>query len=395
MKIAVMSDFHFGYNDDALTQAGDALRKARGLADFVIAAGDLFDSRIPRQEVVNDSVRLLKDHNRRTNVDSLKITVLEGDGGDGEKAVDRIPVIAIYGTHERRTKGLVNAVQVLDSAGLVLNAHARTIVVEKGGERVAVQGMGGVPEEQAAEHLRLLSQKPLAGAFNIFVFHQSLKEVISVGEGMSASELPPGFDVYVDGHIHWAQELKSQGKRILLPGSTVVTQMKESETGPKGFYLLDTASGEASFVKIESRQFFFSEIAFENASPSEVERKAREKLAEILVQAGGRVPLVKLKLRGTLEKGIQAQNIDLGGVEKDFAERMALAIDKEFASEELREKIELLRRLRDEKKSVREMGLAVLKKKLSEAGNGGAALKAEELFELLAEGEVGKALEIV
>ena len=60
MKIAVMSDFHFGYNDDALTQAGDALRKARGLADFVIAAGDLFDSRIPRQEVVNDSVRLLK-----------------------------------------------------------------------------------------------------------------------------------------------------------------------------------------------------------------------------------------------------------------------------------------------------------------------------------------------
>ncbi len=396
MKIAVMSDLHLGYNEDALVQAAGALEKARGLTDFAIAAGDLFDSRVPRQEVVHDAMKLFKDHQRRTRTDSLKMMVVE-DGA--EKPFESTPLIAIYGTHERRTRGLVNAVQVLDSAGLVANVHAKTIIVEKAGERVAVQGMGGVPEEQAGEHLRLLDPKPVPGAFNVFVFHQSLKEIISVSEGMSASDLPDGFDLYVDGHIHWAQELRFREKRILLPGSTVVTQMKRSETEPKGFYVFDTATGDASFVKIDSRPFFFSEIVFENASPSKIEEEARKKLAEMVIRARGRTPLVKLKLRGTLEKGIQAQNIDLSNVEKEFGERMVLSIDKEFASEELREKIELLRRLREEKKGVREMGLAVLEKKLSEAG---VKMPSEELFELLSEARgnesderIKKALELV
>ena len=379
MKIAVMSDFHFGHNDDALAQATEALRKARELSDFVIAAGDLFDSRVPRQETVHDAMRLFKDHSRHAKTDSLKMTLIDG----AERKVETVPVVAIYGTHERRTKGLINAVQVLDSAGLVLNVHAKTLVVEKGGEKVAVQGMGGVPEEQAAENLKLLEQKPVPGAFNIFVFHQSMKELISVGENvMSANDLPPGFDLYVDGHIHWDQEIRSGGKRILLPGSTVVTQMRASEVKPKGFYVFDTATGDASFVKINSRPFLFSEVVFENASPSQVDERVRGKLAEMLIQAGGRAPLVKLKLLGTLEKGIQPQNIDLGGVEREFAGRMDLSIDKEFASEELKEKIELLRRLRDEKKSVRDMGLAVLDRKLAEAG---VKINSEGLFELLSE----------
>ena len=396
MKIAIMSDFHFGYNDDALVQAAEALRRARESADFVIAAGDLFDSRVPRPEIIHDAITILKDHERKTGSGGVEISEL---GGGGKKTLANSPLIAIYGTHERRTKGLVNAVQVLDSAGLVVNVHAKTALVEKNGEIVAVQGMGGVPEEHAAENLRLLDPRPVPGAFNIFVFHQSMKEIASVGEGMAATDLPGGFDLYVDGHIHWAQELKLEGKRVLLPGSTVVTQMKRTETEPKGFYLFDTATGAASFVKISSRPFFFSEIVLENASPSKVVEEARKKLSELAIQAGGRTPLVKLKLLGTLEKGIRPQDVDLAPLEREFGEKMALGIDKEFASEELAEKIGLLRKLREEKKSVREMGLSVLERKLFEAG---VRLPSEELFELLADAKGGekdekirRALEIV
>ncbi|MFH1247227.1 MAG: hypothetical protein V1644_02490 [Candidatus Micrarchaeota archaeon] len=62
MKIAIVSDFHLGYNDDALPQAKMGLEKARQLADAVIAPGDLFDVRVPKQEVVNEGIKLFKTH---------------------------------------------------------------------------------------------------------------------------------------------------------------------------------------------------------------------------------------------------------------------------------------------------------------------------------------------
>ncbi len=403
MKLAIASDFHFGYNDDALPQAADCLNKALAMADAVVLAGDLFDSRLPKQETVNDALRVFRSFSKKFAAkNSVKVKAFSEDGNEVE--TDYAPIIAIYGTHERRTKGLVNAIQLLDSAGVIANCHAKPLVLEKkregaDAERVCVQGMGGIPEEYAKNAIDLIGFTPVERAFNLFVFHQTLQELIpQVGElALRSQDLPNGFDLYVDGHIHWKYDDVCEGKRILLPGSTVVTQMRKKEMEPKGFYLFDTLTGKADFVPILTRPFEFVELEFNAGSIAEINSMATKLVAEIAKRHEGQMPLVKLKIKGSLAAGLQASNLDLSELSKYFEGKMLLSIDKELESMELKEKIERLRKIREEKKSVRELGLDVLKQKLQSAAESNPTAKAlsgreEELFDLLAENKVDDAL---
>lgn len=391
MKIAFASDFHFGFGDDALAQAAEALRQACSEADLVVLAGDLFDSRVPKQEVVYDAVRLLSEAKAvleaKATVSGLKLRLLR----DGTETRQTVPIVAIYGTHERRTKGLVNIIQVLDSAGLVLNCHAGVVAADLNGERVAIQGMGGVPEEYAKQVLDAIEFKPLPESFDVFVFHQTLRELIpAVVEGIAAADLPKGFDLYVDGHIHWARELNEGGKRILLPGSTVVTQMKKSEASPKGFYVCDSLSKEVVFKEIRVRPFVYAEVEFKDAWPEEVIAACRLKLEEIALKQAGRKPLVKLKLKGSLAQRLSTSAVDLTALEKEFGERMLLTLDRDFEGADLKERIEALRKKRGETTGARGAGAALLRERLKERQSPWA--EDEQLFALLAEKESEAAL---
>lgn len=388
MRIAVMSDFHFGFNEDSLDNARKTMEGAvRDNADFIIMAGDLFDYRIPKQETINEAIKLFNDF--RDKFPGLRISEIK-EGGRLEK-VPCIPLVGIYGTHERRSKGMVNVIQVMHTAQSMINVHGLKLVVEKNGERIAVQGMGGVPEEFAAKAVKQMDFKPVKEAFNVFIFHQTLREIIPADEeALSAEDLPEGFDLYVNGHIHWAQEFTAQGKRILLPGSTVVTQMKKNETKKKGYYLFDTYTGKAAFHTISSRSFFFEELRFKEADTVMVENALSRKLEEISNNSGNSIPLVKIKLFGTLAKGTDPSLLQLRGIEEKYSRNMQLSIDNELESPALKEKIELIRRMRSEGKDAREMGLKLLHQKLREKN----LECSEELFESLVQGELEPALEL-
>ncbi len=380
-----MSDFHLGYSDDALPQCRSALEKAVQVADVVIAAGDLFDVRIPKQETVNEAVKLFKQHSEAmAHKGGAKIT-------KGEKIYGDNPAIAIHGTHERRTKGLVNVVEMLDSAGVLVNCHNKHVIVEKNGERVAIMGMGGVPEEYAGEIVKTAGFKPLENCFNIFAFHQTLKEVIPMAEAcMSMNDLPPGFDLYVNGHIHWRREIKNGDKLLLIPGSTVITQMKKNEVEKKGFWLFDTITKNYEFAHIESRQFFYKEIYLENATVETVKQEVEKAIAEV---AKIENPLVKIKLRGSLASGITSASIDANALAASF-KNSEVYIDKEFEmAETLKEKIELIRKLKTQEKSVSEIGIAILKEKLKKKNF--SVKREEELFSLLSEGEIEKTIALL
>ncbi len=382
MKIAITSDFHLGYSEDALPQAQMILEKAAQLADIVIAAGDLFDVRVPKQEIVNDGIKLFKQYSENTK-SSARIT-------KGEKTYEKPVVIAIPGTHERRTKGLVNVIDMLDSANVLANCHNKHVVVEKNEEKIAIIGMAGVPEEYASQVVKVAGFKPLENCFNVFFFHQTLKEVIPMNDAfMTMDDLPPGFDLYVNGHIHWKREIKTRDKLLLIPGSTVITQMKKNEMEKKGFWLFDTATRGYEFIYIDSRPFFYREIYLEGATVEKINNEVEKTMVEIQVNN----PLVKIKLRGSLASGLNSSAIDASAIASRF-KNMELYIDKEFEIvETLKEKIELLRKLKTEEKSVAELGIAVLKDKLKK--NNFKFEKEEELFSLLSDGEVEKASELV
>ena len=403
MKIAITGDFHFGFNEDAAEQAARVMQDASSNADALILAGDLFDSRVPRQETIFEAIKAFRQC-QQAGGGSTRVFSIEGE--ERRPLEGHFPLLAIYGTHERRTKGLVNVIQLLDSAGILVSCHARKILLEKPSEdgsavqRVVVQGLGGLPEEMAAKAIELMDFAPVKDAVNIFVFHQSLRELIPQDEDcLSAAELPEGFDLYVDGHIHWRQELKEAGRHLLLAGSTVVTQMKPNETNPKGYYLYDTERRKATFVQVPTRPFIYEEMAFDGASPKQVEEEVAAKLASILVKYPQEQPLVKLKLRGRLAQGFAASQVDVHPMERAYAGRLNLSIDREIGSLALTERIEKLRKdaARTDEKTSFELGMCFLKRRLGELGvtNEELAADLEDVFELLSTGQVDAAVDLL
>ncbi len=369
MKIAILGDFHLGYPrfyEDSFAQAEAAFSKACEVSDLVILVGDIFDTKTPRLEVIERALRIF-------GIAKRKEWKARGEG---------IPVLAIHGTHERRQKDSVNAIQMIEAAGLWKNVHNTKAVFALEGERVAVQGLGGVPEEFAAAAMRAAGFKPEPDALNILVFHQSIEELIpGKGEMLALGDLPPGFDVYACGHMHRSHFEKVGAGELIVPGSTVVTQMRKEEAGGKGFVIFDTKTGKREFVEIDSRPFFFKELALSGAGGEEVRKKIRETVGDFTL--AGKKPIVKIKITGTLAKGLKPG--DIGKIENEFSEKAFVSIDIELEEQAIAKSLELLRDIRGKKLSIREMGLEILKKKLAEAK--GPVEKAEILFDQLSEGK--------
>ena len=188
MKIAILSDFHIGYErfrEDALRQAEEALDIACKEADMMVIAGDIFDYRHPRPEVTVEAMALFRKAS--SNGFSARVSGFEGRG---TRYTD-VPIIAIPGTHERRTDGEIDSVDLLNLAGYLVNANRARVVVEKDGEKVAVYGVGGTAEERFRDSLKELDPKPVGGAFNVFLFHQSVHEFLPFGDNtVRLEELP-------------------------------------------------------------------------------------------------------------------------------------------------------------------------------------------------------------
>ena len=393
MKIAFFSDTHLGVNDDALPQARLAFELALKLADCVVTCGDIFDFRIPKQETLHEGLALFGEFSRKFFEKNKGKIIIR----NASREYSLQPMITIFGTHERRSKGMVNPIQLMDEANVVAHAHNAKVYIEdkNTNERVCIQGLGGLPEEYAKPALEAIKFTPEIGCFNVFIFHQTLKEVIPFHDYfISIPDLPSGFDLYVNGHIHWRREFKSaenNGRHVLLTGSTVITQQKKNEQEQKGLWVYDTNTKESIFHYIESRPFFYRELDFNGALVTEVYNEIEKTLADISI---ARKPLVKLKLKGTLARGISSGDVDLRSIYEKNHDVMKLSIDREFEiNQELKEKIEYLRKMREESKTVREIGLSVLRAKLEE--NKYKLGHEEELFDALSEGNIERAKEIV
>jgi len=394
LKIAVLADFHLGYEkfiDDSFEQAERAFSEACNEADLVVLLGDIFDTRTPKQEVLARSFKLF----RTAWGKKWEAKLLSYNGKDGKKSYAEVPIVAIHGTHERRTKELVNPVELLEEAGFLVDVHAATAVFEKQGKKIAIQGMGGVPEEYAKGTLDAISPKPVEGAFNIFLFHQSMKEFLP-GEGlMGIEDLPKGFDLYLCGHMHTKiVEKLDSGAFLLIPGSTVITQMRKDEVEGKGFFIFDTEKNEAEFHKIQSRPFFYEEVEFKEAGLEEVAAKTRKSLEKLLGDGTAVKPVIKIKLKGTVAKGLNPSDLDTGTIVKEFESRAIVEIDKNLEFDNLKERIEKLRNLRESRLSVKEMGIEILKEKLKKYGFK-STVDVESLYSLLSEegkGATDKAL---
>ena len=381
MKIAILSDFHFGFaaGTEREEDPYDAVREAVDRAmdcDLIILGGDIFDNRNPNAEVLTKAMEILV----KPLLKKSETRLVKGVGKDISKVSKMsllgIPVVAIHGTHERRTKGLLNPVQALERAGFLIHLHCNSVVFEKNGEKVAVHGMSGVPDQYAESVLKNWNPKPIEGCFNIFILHQSISEFLYAQYTMDLKNLPRGFDLYVDGHIHEAKKTAYDGKPFLLTGSVIATQLKEESTKPKGFWTFETSTSETRWNVIENQRKVYYKT-FEDPDMETIEKE----LAGILKEKQNKKPIVRMNLKG------KVRNTLMNEIENKFGGNLLISFKKEVD-----EKGRLpTKTLEEHKLSVEEMGRKLLLENLEKSGLDIRTF--ENLFELLVEGKLSEGME--
>ncbi|MDE1865964.1 MAG: DNA repair exonuclease [Candidatus Micrarchaeota archaeon] len=380
MKIAIVSDMHIGYerfSDDAIRQATAAMELANKVADAVIIPGDVFDKRAPKPDVIAQAINLFREMSERR----WNAKVMEFRSATAKSFVD-VPIVAISGTHERTAAGKDNALNLLGLAGLLVDTSEATTILEKDGERVAVFGFGGISEERVRDQLRNLDPKPVQGIFSIFMFHQSVYEILPFSdEFIHYEELPKGFDLYVDGHIHSRIEHTVHGKPFLIPGSTVLTQLKDGEQGAKGFYLFDTQKRSYEFVPIESRPFVVKELDFKGASPRELKERCEREIDEISKKHNN--PIVRVKLTGTIASGFGSADMPLQELINRYSNSLVLDLDSsKLVDTQVEKGILEVREAKGGGSSVREMGVSMLLSRMKEEGLD-SKIRVSDLFTVL------------
>ncbi len=379
MKIAIISDMHIGYerfSHDAIRQATAAMKLANKIADAVILPGDIFDKRAPKPDVIAQAINLFRD------AAAMKWNAKVVGFNGSTKSFTDVPVVAISGTHERTAAGKDNALNLMGLAGLLVDTSEATTIIEKDGERVAIFGFGGISEERVREQLKLLDPKPMEGMFSIFMFHQSVYEILPFSdEFIYYDELPKGFDLYVDGHIHSRVEHTVHGKPFLIPGSTVLTQLKDGEQGAKGFYLFDTIKKSYEFVEIESRPFLVSELVFKGGSPKEIKDRCEKEIENALT---GRIdPILRIKLVGTIAGGFGSADMPLQMLINKYSDRVVLDFDSsKLVDTQVEKGIAEIRSTKEGGSSVREMGINMLLSKLKE-DKLDSKIRVSDLFNIL------------
>ncbi len=378
MKIVVIADNHLGMKwgtareQDSFGQVRESLERALELgAELILDLGDIFDTRTPRQEVWAQAMRILSIPLARGRSDIKLDRTIDKDKDDfSPVALRGAPVIALHGNHERRTRGFINPVQALEAAGLLIYLHHNVLIFDTPQGKLAIHGMSNVPEQHAKNVLATWNPKPVDGAFNILMLHQSVGQYVYSSEEfptIDLADLPPGFDLYLCGHIHYHAEAVAHGKPLLFPGSTERTQLLQVEAEvPKGFYLLDFDDGLSyEFIELKStRDFYYEEMKFDGIGIPQLNEVVREKARELLERPRRnleKLPLIRLRLTGTLAKEASRSEFDERAIVQEFADRALVAISKgDLTSPGLEEKVQLLRELRERRLPIDEMAMSIL-----------------------------------
>lgn len=397
MKIAVLSDFHFGhaYNSELEDDPFDAAEEAldRIDADMILILGDVFDSRVPKTATWAKALRVIS---KPLLKESSGVKIVETDKElkkISHRTLQHIPVIAIHGNHERRGRGELNGVQAMENAGLLIHLHAQHIVFEKDGRKVAIFGMSSVPERFAKDVLNEWNPQPVPDAYNILILHQNIDPyVYSPLEppSLNLSNLPKGFDVILDGHVHVRNQQDIGNTRLVIVGSTLVTQLEKSEAdNDKGFYIINTDENQIGFFALQNnRKFFYRDVDLtKNYLKNEIEFL----IDEILLQNAGKKPIIKIKIRAENSDFISN---DLRSIEAKYSDRAIIIFSKELQSPEILSKIEFLRNIRDQKLSAEEIGLKVLRSNLDQLLFEDI-FDFEQVFHLLNEGEAERVFNLL
>ncbi len=250
--------------------------------DFVIHAGDLFDTGRPDVETMISCVRQLMRLKR------------EG-----------IPFYTIWGSHD--VSLTETPIELLETLELAVNLSSKKLI--KSGVRIELSGVrqgdvfiAGVPGRRANARAiyENLKVKP-AGKYNIFVFHHTVSEADNITSDIPLSLLPKGFNYYAVGHWHKRCEFEYSGGIVVYPGSTEFNTVDEMDEIERGFCIVDTDTGTRKFERCNTRDVILREINADGLPVNDVNEKC-----VAAVPHEGKNAMLILKLKGQLKSGAKS-----------------------------------------------------------------------------------------
>ncbi len=278
VKFAHLADCHVGgwrepvlreLNHQAFVTAIDQCISER--VDFVIIAGDLFNTAFPAVEslaLVTRKLKHLKDSN--------------------------IPVYAIPGSHDFSPSGAC-MLDVLEEAGLLTHVCRGSLVDGKlklsfvTDQRTGVKLTGLIGKKGALdkEYYELLDREFLEreSGYKIFVFHCAIAELkpidLQTMDAMPASLLPKGFNYYAGGHVHVVDNKSLDShQNIVFPGPTFPNNFAELEKLNQGsFCIVDRWN--VRVVPVQVAPVVCVQINASNKTPFEVEQELQAELNKI------------------------------------------------------------------------------------------------------------------
>jgi DNA repair exonuclease SbcCD nuclease subunit len=302
-KFAHMADLHLGaHREPALMELemrvfDEAMgRCLSGKVDFILISGDLFHVGIPDLEIVNRTVRKMRD--------------LREAG---------IRIYAIYGSHDYNPSS-TSIIDIIETAGLLTNLSKwKTVdgkieleVFEDQSTGAKLCGISARKMGLESKHYELLDKQPLESqaGFKVFAFHSGITEFkpdyLSEMETIPISYLPKGFDYYAGGHIHQRGEFSLPGyDRVVFPGPLFTGYGKDIETTARGerrgFYEVefDERVRKVAFVPMDT--FGGSYLEYDATGKNAVEAWTQIQRDTEELDVADKV--VALKIRGELSGG--------------------------------------------------------------------------------------------
>jgi exonuclease SbcD len=312
MRFAHIADCHIGsWRDPRLNSVSfDVFSKAIDISlekqvDFILIAGDLFNTPLPSIDKLKQTVQKLKE---------VK------DKG--------VPVYGIPGSHDFSPSGKT-MIDVLENAGLFTNVCKGvdskgklkllfTTDQKTGVKLTGIIGRRGMLDRKLYEELDLRSLEEEPGK-KIFLFHTLITELkpkdLEKMDSQEISLLPKGFDYYAGGHPHIVKRQDLPGyNNICYPGPLFPNNFDELEKlGHGGFYIVDDMKPVHHVVKLFDIEKI--DVDATHKTPQEVEQILEKKIDKTEFKD----KIVLLRVKGTLESG-KKSDIDFNSIIRKLQE---------------------------------------------------------------------------
>lgn len=320
MRFVHFADCHIdGYRDHSLASLGMInFRYVIDYAvtqqvDFVLLAGDLFNTALPR-------------------IDALKETITELK----KLQQNNIPVYAIPGSHDYSPYGKT-MLDVLELAGLIINVMKGTVdeqgrlvlewtVDEKTQAHITgIIGKKGMLDKQYYASVTIKDSSK--DSFKIFMFHTAIDELkgkdLDMMESSPVSILPQGFDYYAGGHVHITKQYESPThQKVIYPGPTFPNSFSELEKLQSGTFVF-FENNTATHIKIPGKHVVSISYDASEKSPDIVTTELSEKINSTNVKDS----IILIRLQGILSDG-KPHEIDFKNIFKTCYDQGAYTVLK-------------------------------------------------------------------